>query len=245
MKKYAKRLAALALSALMVLALAACGGGSAGGKTTGIYLTPGRLSYANMRPQYNYYLTTFDQQEITLMDDNTYCLLISSACFSALELDESTNDAKGNGVDRDAAGRKLFGQGFGQPVHAGLCGGISGFTGSACRSPHGRDVDDPSGMSGNHVGNGFPAAVEDGRQIGREDPVPLGIRHIHQKTDVRDAGIIDQDIDAAADLTDFLENLPDSLWIACIARHQMARRAAGILNFLFYLCKICKRRFTI
>lgn len=49
-----------------------------------------------MRPQYNYYLTTFDQQEITLMDDNTYCLLISSACFSALELDESTNDAKGN-----------------------------------------------------------------------------------------------------------------------------------------------------
>lgn len=49
-----------------------------------------------MRPQYNYYLTTFDQQEITLMDDNTYCLILSSACFSALELAESTNDAKGN-----------------------------------------------------------------------------------------------------------------------------------------------------
>lgn len=96
MKKYAKRLAALALSALMVLALAACGGGSAGGKTTGIYLTPGRLSYVNMRPQYNYYLTTFDQQELTLMDDDTYCLVISSSCFSALELAESTNDAKGN-----------------------------------------------------------------------------------------------------------------------------------------------------
>ena len=96
MKKYAKRLAALALSALMVLALAACGGGSAGGKTTGIYLTPGRLSYQNMRPQYNYYLTTFDQQELTLMDDETYCLVISSSCFSALELAESTNDAKGN-----------------------------------------------------------------------------------------------------------------------------------------------------
>ena len=96
MKKYAKRLAALALSALMVLALAACGCGSAGGKTTGIYLTPGRLSYQNMRPQYNYYLTTFDQQELTLMDDDTYCLVISSSCFSALELAESTNDAKGN-----------------------------------------------------------------------------------------------------------------------------------------------------
>lgn len=30
------------------------------------------------------------------MDDNTYCLIISSSCFSALELAESTNDAKGN-----------------------------------------------------------------------------------------------------------------------------------------------------
>ena len=67
-----------------------------GGKATGIYLTPGRLSYQNMRPQYNYYLTTFDQQELTLMDDDTYCLVISSSCFSALELAESTNDAKGN-----------------------------------------------------------------------------------------------------------------------------------------------------
>ena len=99
MKKYARRLTALALAALMVLSLAACGGnggGSGGGKVTGVYLSPAQLGYSNMRPQYNYYLTTFDQQEITLMDDNTYCLILSSACFSALELAESTNDAKGN-----------------------------------------------------------------------------------------------------------------------------------------------------
>ena len=99
MKKYAKRLTALALAALMVLSLAACGGnggGSGGGKVAGVYLSPAQLGYSNMRPQYNYYLTTFDQQEITLMDDNTYCLILSSACFSALELAESTNDAKGN-----------------------------------------------------------------------------------------------------------------------------------------------------
>ena len=99
MKKYAKRLTALALAALMVLSLAACGGnggGSGGGKVTGVYHSPAQLGYSNMRPQYNYYLTTFDQQEITLMDDNTYCLILSSACFSALELAESTNDAKGN-----------------------------------------------------------------------------------------------------------------------------------------------------
>ena len=49
-----------------------------------------------MRPQYNYYLTTFTQEEITLLDDNTYCLVVSASTFSALELAESTNDAKGN-----------------------------------------------------------------------------------------------------------------------------------------------------
>ena len=99
MKKYAKRLTALALAALMVLGLAACGGnggGSGGGKVTGVYLSPPQLGSSNIRPQYNYSLTTFVQQEITLMDDNTYCLILSSACFSALELAESTNDAKGN-----------------------------------------------------------------------------------------------------------------------------------------------------
>ena len=99
MKKYAKRLTALALAALMVLSLAAGGGhggGCGGGEVTGGDPSPAPLGYSNMRPQYNYYLTTFDQQEITLMDDNTYCLILSSACFSALELAESTNDAKGN-----------------------------------------------------------------------------------------------------------------------------------------------------
>lgn len=94
MKKLVK-LAALLLTVALMLSLAACGGGSSA-KTTGIFLSPSKLSYQNMRPQYNYYLTTFTQQEITLLDDNTYCLVVSSSTFSALELAESTNDAKGN-----------------------------------------------------------------------------------------------------------------------------------------------------
>lgn len=65
-------------------------------KVTGIYLSPAQLSYQNMRPTYNYYLTTFAHQELTLNDDGTYCLIVSSSTFSALELAESTSDAKGN-----------------------------------------------------------------------------------------------------------------------------------------------------
>lgn len=83
MKKY-KKLVTLFLAAAMALSLAACSSGKAAGKITGIYLSPAQLSYINMRPEYNYYLTTFTQQEITLMDDNTYCLEVSAATFSLL-----------------------------------------------------------------------------------------------------------------------------------------------------------------
>ena len=105
MKKY-KKLVTLFLTAAMALSLAACGG-KADGKITGIYLSPAQLSYTNMRPEYNYYLTTFTQQEITLMDDNTYCLEVSAATLSALELSESTSDAKGN--ERENSITKFYG----------------------------------------------------------------------------------------------------------------------------------------
>lgn len=95
MKKNTRFIATL-LATMMMLTLAACGNGGNAAKITGIYLSPAQLDYSNMRPQYNYYLTTFTQQEITLMDDKTYCLVVSSSTFSALELAESTNDAKGN-----------------------------------------------------------------------------------------------------------------------------------------------------
>ena len=107
MKKFTK-LAALVLAVLLVLGLSACGGGSAkAAKISGVYLTPANLTYHNMRPQYNYYTTTFTQQELTLMDDNSYCLIVSSSTFSALELAESTSDAKGN--ERDNAITKFYG----------------------------------------------------------------------------------------------------------------------------------------
>lgn len=90
-----KKIIALALT-LVLAACLLCGCGAAEAKVTGIYLSPAKLSYQNMRPTYNYYLTTFAQQELTLNDDGTYCLIVSSSTFSALELAESTSDAKGN-----------------------------------------------------------------------------------------------------------------------------------------------------
>ena len=105
MKKY-KKLVALFLTAARALSLAACGG-KADGKITGIYLSPAQLSYINMRPEYNYYLTTFTQQESSLLVEMTYCREVSGALFSVLELSESTSDAKGN--ERENSITKFYG----------------------------------------------------------------------------------------------------------------------------------------
>jgi hypothetical protein len=86
---------AFATLALASLSLSACGAAKEA-KIKGIYLSPAVMSYSNMRPQYNYYLTTFTQEELTLFDNNTYCLIVSSSQFSAVVLDENTNDFSGN-----------------------------------------------------------------------------------------------------------------------------------------------------
>ena len=62
MKSIARKLTAVVLVAAIaivsVFAFAACGTP----KATGVYLSPAQLSYVNMRPKYNYYMTTFTQQ---------------------------------------------------------------------------------------------------------------------------------------------------------------------------------------
>lgn len=102
MKKLTKLIAILFLSAtalISCLSLTSCemlGLSSGSAKVDGVYLSPAEMSYNNMRPSYNYYLTTFTQQELTLYDDGTYCLIVSSSQFSAVVLPEEGNTASAN-----------------------------------------------------------------------------------------------------------------------------------------------------
>lgn len=106
MKKAALIFTAAAAVALCAVMFTACGGSSAA--ITGVYLSPAQLSYSNMRPGYNYYTTAFTQQELTLFDDNTYCFIVSSSLFSAVELPAEGQDAKGN--ERTNYITKYFGE---------------------------------------------------------------------------------------------------------------------------------------
>jgi hypothetical protein len=60
------------------------------------FLSPAILTYTNMRPTYNYYMTVMDQQAITLNNDGTYEICLYSSDFSGLVLPEAGNEASGN-----------------------------------------------------------------------------------------------------------------------------------------------------
>ena len=76
-------------------------------KITGVYLSPASYEYNNMRPDYNFYLLSYAQSEVTLYDNNTYEVIVSASTFSGIELSESTNDATAN--ERTNSITKFFG----------------------------------------------------------------------------------------------------------------------------------------
>ena len=76
-------------------------------KITGVYLSPASYEYSNMRPDYNFYLLSYAQSEVTLYDNNTYEVIVSASTFSGIELSESTNDATAN--ERTNSITKFFG----------------------------------------------------------------------------------------------------------------------------------------
>ena len=63
---------------------------------TGSYMSSTSLGYMNMRPHYNYYVTTMSQQVLDLLDSTHYCFSIYSTSFSALVLPIEGNDAQGS-----------------------------------------------------------------------------------------------------------------------------------------------------
>ena len=107
-----KKVSALALLASSML-LASCGGANScptvdSGKASEeapaakaatlvhSFITPAKLVYRNMRPTYNYYMTTFTFETLDLYNDNSYVLSVSSSMFTAIELPQEGQAAKGN-----------------------------------------------------------------------------------------------------------------------------------------------------
>lgn len=63
---------------------------------TGSYMSNASLGYMNVRPTYNYYVTTMNQQVLDLLDSTHYCFSIYSTSYSGLVLPEEGNGVQGN-----------------------------------------------------------------------------------------------------------------------------------------------------
>lgn len=87
----------LLITILSLASLVSCGESqAAAAKCTDAFLSPSTLTYVNMRPNYNYYLTTFTFQGLEIFDDNSYQLTVSASTYSALILPEEGNAIQGN-----------------------------------------------------------------------------------------------------------------------------------------------------
>ena len=107
------------------------------------------------------------------------------------------NVARGDGVDGDVAAGEFAGEGLGEADEAGFGGGVVGLAGLASFADDGRDVDDaaPAGFEhGLHAGLGYE---EGAGEVGGEDVVPVFALHAEGKGVAGDAGVVDEDIDAA------------------------------------------------
>ena len=111
-----KKIALLPL--LSVLVLASCGGTSSDSTTNqgtsssisesassnisnqkelqAAYISPAVMSYMNMRPTYNYYITTYSFEYLETFSDKSYTLTISSTTYSGLVLPDEGNAITGN-----------------------------------------------------------------------------------------------------------------------------------------------------
>ncbi len=106
--KNSKLIRCAILGAASLMGLAACGTTAAPeAKLVASYISPAKLSYNNMRPTYNYYLTTYDFFVLEEYSDNTYCLTFSTSTFSGLIIPEEGNAAQGN--ERDNSLWKYYG----------------------------------------------------------------------------------------------------------------------------------------
>ena len=81
-------------------------------------------------------------------------------------------------------------------MHAGFCGGVVGLAELPLGAVDGGDVDDPAPAPFEHAVNEWPGHVEYGIEIDARDGIPIGVAQLAERGITRDAGVIDQDVDA-------------------------------------------------
>ncbi len=111
--------------------------------------------------------------------------------------------------------------------------GVGSFAGGAADAPDGGNINNASGLAGHHAGNDPVAAVKDRSEIGLDDVIPFFRRHITQKADVGNPGVVDQTVNGAEKIGGSGDKSPGIFIISYIAETGKTAAAHGFNDFFF------------
>ena len=111
-------------------------------------------------------------------------------------------------VDADAEARQLHGAAAGEGVDRALRGGVVRLADPAALAHHRRDVDDHAVALAHEVGERGLRAVEDAAEVDPHHVEPVVRLHVVDQRVLGDAGVVDQDVQAAELLDRLLRPSP-------------------------------------
>ena len=114
------------------------------------------------------------------------------------------DEAGGDGVDGDAAGRQLPGGGLGEADDAGFARAVVALPGVADQADDGGDVDDAAGLLLEEAAGEGLGEQEGALEVDVQHRIPVGLAHAHQQAVPGDAGVVDQDVHLAGGGEDLL-----------------------------------------
>ena len=141
------------------------------------------------------------------------------------------DETGGDGITGDLASGQFACDGFGEADEASLGGGVVGLSGISNESDDGADIDDAR-VSAFHKRTlkGFDE-VEGSFEIGVENGVPIFAFHAHEEAVARDAGVVDEDVNATEVFEDLL-----SCFLNCVVVSDVESVEAGAVGELGIDC---------
>lgn len=119
------------------------------------------------------------------------------------------DEARRDGISRDAAAGELAGEGHGEAMEPGLGGGVVGLARVTLHARDGRDADDAAPALLGHRPDEALRPIEGRGKVGGDDVVPILLGHRHDEFVAGDAGVVDEDLDGAELGVDLLAGLGD------------------------------------
>ena len=122
-----------------------------------------------------------------------------------------------NGVDVDAFGSPLIGEGLGELSYAALGRCIGGYPDATLKGEDRGNVDDFAGAFGQHVPAGELGEAEDAGEVDVDNRIPVFFGVVGGGRAADDAGVVDEDVDGAEVLDGFINKARADGGIAHIA----------------------------